>query len=129
MDFLKPESWPRAPGFSWAVCAGGRAVFVAGRDAFGAFRQHLRALVGQARIRDAQSALPVLLIHEDSNLYSTEPFGGSEAPNLWRLNGWGDFQQPADATLVTVHGQGAPKPFSARTLLGNQAPADGCTAN
>ena len=31
MDFLKPESWPRAPGFSWGVSATGRLVFVAGQ--------------------------------------------------------------------------------------------------
>ena len=31
MDFLKPESWPRAPGFSWGVSARGRSVFVAGQ--------------------------------------------------------------------------------------------------
>ena len=31
MDFLKPESWPRAPGFSWGVAATGRLVFVAGQ--------------------------------------------------------------------------------------------------
>ncbi|MBT6276553.1 MAG: RidA family protein [Chromatiales bacterium] len=31
MDFLKPESWPRAPGFSWGVSGTGRTVFVAGQ--------------------------------------------------------------------------------------------------
>ena len=31
MDFLKPESWPRAPGFSWGTSASGRTVFVAGQ--------------------------------------------------------------------------------------------------
>ena len=31
MDFLQPESWPRAPGFSWGVSATGRAVYVAGQ--------------------------------------------------------------------------------------------------
>ena len=31
MDFLKPETWPRAPGFSWGVSARGRAIFVAGQ--------------------------------------------------------------------------------------------------
>ena len=31
MDFLKPETWPRAPGFSWGVAAKGRQVFVAGQ--------------------------------------------------------------------------------------------------
>lgn len=31
MDFLKPETWPRAPGFSWGVAATGRQVFVAGQ--------------------------------------------------------------------------------------------------
>lgn len=31
MDFLKPEAWPRAPGFSWGVAAKGRQVFIAGQ--------------------------------------------------------------------------------------------------
>jgi len=31
MDFLKPESWARAPGFSWGTAATGRQVFVAGQ--------------------------------------------------------------------------------------------------
>ncbi|MEM7404727.1 MAG: RidA family protein [Pseudomonadota bacterium] len=31
MDFLHPETWPRAPGFSWGVSASGRTVFVAGQ--------------------------------------------------------------------------------------------------
>ena len=31
MDFLKPESWPRAPGFSWGTSASGRTVFIAGQ--------------------------------------------------------------------------------------------------
>ena len=31
MDFLHPESWPRAPGFSWGVAATGRQIFVAGQ--------------------------------------------------------------------------------------------------
>ena len=34
MDFLKPESWPRAPGFSWGVASRGRMVFVAGQVAW-----------------------------------------------------------------------------------------------
>ena len=31
MDFLHPESWSRAPGFSWGTSARGRHVFVAGQ--------------------------------------------------------------------------------------------------
>jgi len=31
MDFLQPENWPRAPGFSWGIAARGRQVFVAGQ--------------------------------------------------------------------------------------------------
>jgi enamine deaminase RidA (YjgF/YER057c/UK114 family) len=31
MDFLHPENWPRAPGFSWGVAAEGRLVFAAGQ--------------------------------------------------------------------------------------------------
>jgi enamine deaminase RidA (YjgF/YER057c/UK114 family) len=31
VDFLQPENWPRAPGFSWGVAATGRQVFAAGQ--------------------------------------------------------------------------------------------------
>lgn len=31
MDFLQPENWKRAPGFSWGVAARGRQVYVAGQ--------------------------------------------------------------------------------------------------
>jgi enamine deaminase RidA (YjgF/YER057c/UK114 family) len=31
VEFLKPDSWPRAPGFSWGVAAQGQQVFVAGQ--------------------------------------------------------------------------------------------------
>jgi enamine deaminase RidA (YjgF/YER057c/UK114 family) len=31
VDFLQPESWARAPGFSWGVAASGRTVYVAGQ--------------------------------------------------------------------------------------------------
>ena len=53
-------------------------------------------------------------------------FGGKSAPNLWRLNGWGDFQIPADATIVTVQPENKQTPFTAETLLGHKAPTKGC---
>lgn len=49
------------------------------------------------------------------------------APNLWRLNAWGDYQAPADATKITVQPDNKDEPFTAITLLGNKLPAEGCS--
>ena len=64
-------------------------------DAFADFRsqliKHAAAFKG-----------PVLLIHGDTGPYCLDKtFGGSEAPNIWRLNAGGDYHQPLDATVVT----------------------------
>jgi len=66
---------------------------------------------------------PVLLIHGDTNPFCIEQ-GFEDAPTLWRLNAWGDFQEPGDATLVTVDPT-SEVPFSARTLLEGKA-AEAC---
>ena len=66
---------------------------------------------------------PVLLIHGDTHPYCIQR-GFLETPGLWRLNAWGDFQEPGDATLVTVD-LAAEAPFTARTLLGD-VPAGAC---
>ena len=67
----------------------------------------------------AALARPVLLIHGDTHPFCLDAgFGGERAPNLWRLNAWGDFQTPGDATLVTVQPDDREQPFVARTLLG-----------
>ena len=68
-----------------------------------------------------------LLLHGDSNPYCMDKeFGGKQAPNLWRLNAWGDFQDPADATVVTVRPESKQTPFAAETLLEHNVPADEC---
>ena len=95
-------------------------------DAFADFRAQLRRHAANFRDR-GQPRRPVLLIHGDTNPYCLDrQFGGSRAPNLWRLNAWGDFQQPADATAIAVQPANASQPFSVHTLLGHQSPAEGC---
>ena len=94
-------------------------------DAFANFREQL--IRHAARFEHQGVPKPVLLVHGDTHPYCLDQqFGGSAAPNLWRLNAWGDFQQPADATEITVQSQ-AEEPFTVRTLLGRQAPAEGCS--
>lgn len=95
-------------------------------DAFQDFRDNLRLLAGKFAERN-QPRKPVLLLHGDTNSYCLDKkFGGKSAPNLWRLNAWGDFTTPADATVVTVNPADAQTPFAAETLLGHKVPLDGC---
>ncbi|MCI5143791.1 MAG: hypothetical protein D3909_19115, partial [Candidatus Electrothrix sp. ATG1] len=66
---------------------------------------------------------PVLLLHGDTYPFCMDKdFGGPQAPNLWRLNAWGDFKTPADATVVTVQAESPQQPFAAETLLGHEKP-------
>ncbi|MEC9267959.1 MAG: hypothetical protein VX464_18035 [Pseudomonadota bacterium] len=68
---------------------------------------------------------PVLYIHGDTDPYCLDrTFGGEAAPNLWRLNGAGDYAV-IDAVRVTVS-PGEETPFKAATLLDGVAPTDGC---
>jgi hypothetical protein len=91
-------------------------------DAFADFRQQLRQ-----RAHGFSSSKPVLLIHGDTHPYCWDKqFGGPTAPNLWRLNAWGDFQKPADATEITVRPGNPAEPFSARTLVNRIQPAGRC---
>lgn len=95
-------------------------------DAFKSFRQQIR-FEAKHFAKRGENRRPVLLIHGDTNPYCLDKsFGGKDAPNLWRLNAWGDFTSPADATIVTVDTNNTLTPFSARTLLGKKAPSDGC---
>ena len=95
-------------------------------DAFAGFRGHLIRLAGGFRDR-GEPRRPVLLVHGDTNPYCLDnTLGGEQAPNLWRLNAWGDFQSPADATAITVQPDNSETPFAARTLLGHRAPVRGC---
>lgn len=95
-------------------------------DAFLSFRDNLRLNAGNFNER-GKPRKPVLLLHGDTNPYCMDKeFGGEQAPNLWRLNAWGDFKAPADATVVTVRPESKQTPFSAETLLEHNVPADGC---
>ena len=89
-------------------------------DAFADFRAQL--------IKHARSfKRPVLLVHGDTNPYCLDKgFGGSEVPNLWRLNAGGDYHQPIDATVVSVRLKGSDNTFTVRGLIDGEAPADGC---
>ena len=95
-------------------------------DAFQSFRDNLR--LNAAKFSDLnEPRRPVLLLHGDTHPYCMDKeFGGQLAPNLWRLNAWGDFQVPADATVVTVQPENKQTPFVAETLLGHKVAADKC---
>jgi hypothetical protein len=95
-------------------------------DGFANFRAQLGRLAGNFRDR-GQPRRPVLLVHGDTNPYCWDKdFGGVMAPNLWRLNGWGDFQSPPDATQITVDPANTAQPFQAQTLIHQQVPTEGC---
>ncbi|MEM7180828.1 MAG: hypothetical protein AAF518_07940 [Spirochaetota bacterium] len=95
-------------------------------DAFKSFRQHLRQQAGNFSQR-GKSLLPVLLVHGDTNAYCWDRrFGGTKAPNLWRLNAWGDFADPADATVIGIDWKNRKSPFSAKTLVEGHKPAKSC---
>ena len=98
-------------------------------DAFAAFRGQLVALASGFRdwSKPGGPRKPVLLLHGDTNPYCLDKgFGGSRAPNLWRLNAWGDFRQPADATVVVVQPDDPAAPYSAHSLLGGEVPEPSC---
>ena len=91
-------------------------------DAYAGLRQQLRQRAHEF------AGMPVLLVHGDTHPYCWDKgFGGTSAPNLWRLNAWGDFQQPADATEISVQPDNQAEPFSARTLLKQIRPGSQCS--
>lgn len=97
-------------------------------DAFAAFRLDLVRLSKNfyPSYKDTRRR-PVLLVHGDTNPYCFDTeFGGDQAPNLWRLNAWGDYREPADATVITVQPGKRDTPFAAKTLLGGQVPETNC---
>ena len=97
-------------------------------DAFFTFRRQIRQLAMNFYPRDSFRKLPVLLLHGDTSPYCWDKkFGGASAPNLWRLNAWGDYQTPADATKITIQTENQDQPFSARTLVGRQSPESNCS--
>ena len=95
-------------------------------DAFASFRENLiRDARGFADLNEPRR--PVLLVHGDTNPYCWDKdFGGELAPNLWRLNAWGDYKSPADATEIIVQLDNLQKPFKARTLIHHLKPAKSC---
>lgn len=95
-------------------------------DAFANFRDQLSNWASDFRDR-GQPRRPVLLIHGDTNPYCLDrDFGGERAGNLWRLNAWGDYQSPADATLVTFDPENGVTPFQIQTLVHGIAPDSDC---
>ena len=96
-------------------------------DAFLTFRENLKIAAGGFKGGWDKPLKPVLFLHGDTNPFCMDrEFGGKTAPNLWRLNAWGDFKAPVDATVVTVSPENGNDPFSARTLIGNVSPDAGC---
>lgn len=70
---------------------------------------------------------PVLFLHGDTNPYCFDKtFGEKIAPNLWRLNAWGDYQSHADATVVSFEPNNHTTPFSAHTLQSKETPQNQC---
>lgn len=95
-------------------------------DGFADFYQHLQHQAKNFHAPD-QPAKPVLLIHGDTRPYCWDKkFGGNAALNLWRLNAWGDYQTPPDATEITVQLDNITEPFAARTLTGHKLPQSTC---
>jgi hypothetical protein len=90
-------------------------------DAFAKFKADLKYQAKNFAKR-GNKVKPVLLIHGDTNPYCLDKI----TDNLFRLNAWGDFQNPADATIVTIDSSNKDLPFSAKTLLGNKSPDKGC---
>ncbi len=96
-------------------------------DAFLSFRDNLRLNARNFAKRGDAARRPVLLVHGDTNPYCMDKdFGGRQAPNLWRLNAWGDYQDPADATVITVQLGNRQQPFAAQTLIEKKTPAEQC---
>jgi len=95
-------------------------------DAFASFRETL--------IRDARGFFdfdeprrPVLLLHGDTNPYCWDKdFGGELAPNLWRINAWGDYRTPGDATEIIIQLDNPQEPFAAKTLMQQLEPDAAC---
>ena len=94
-------------------------------DPYETFRAQLRQ--ASSKFRDPASELkPILVVHGDTFPFCLDSgFGGEQAPNLYRLNAWGDFQQPADVTAITFMPDQAQTPFQVQTLV-NQVQPEAC---
>ncbi len=88
-------------------------------DGFAASRTLMRDLADRF-------ARPVLIVHGDTAPYCWDTgFGGTEAPNLWRLNAGGDFIL-IDAVRLTITPDQEDRPFHAESLLYRIPPAASC---
>jgi hypothetical protein len=68
--------------------------------------------------------VPVLMVHGDTNGYCLDqPI--ADAPNLWRLNGVGDWKV-IDADLISFDPTNPRKPFTVRGLLSGLEPLSRC---
>jgi hypothetical protein len=95
-------------------------------DAFARFRAQVRWNASNFRDR-GKPLRPVLLLHGDTNPFCWDRgFGGDVAPNLQRLNVWGDFKSPGDVTVVTHQPEDANAPFDVHTLLEGEKPTATC---
>lgn len=88
-------------------------------DGYFLFRERLQALA-------KTTSQPILVIHGDTSPYCfDQPF--SPAPNLWRLNGPGDYLSH-DIAQITFR-QGSPTPFQVQGLLSGTAAPSSCVDN
>ena len=93
---------------------------------FEKFTNHLR-LKAKQFVNDKNNHKPVLFLHGDSKAYCFDKkFGKDSAPNLWRLNAWGDYKEHADATVVQFNPKDKSNPFKAHTLSSNELPKSSC---
>lgn len=87
-------------------------------DAFFVYREELKK---QAKL----SRQPMLYLHGDTNPYCMDN-NYLGAKNLWRLNSWGDFLEPADIVEININLKNSKSPFSAKTLYTKKEPKSGC---
>lgn len=95
-----------------------------------------KVVMDALKAASATGGKPVLLVHGSTDTMCLDKtYGGAVAPNLWRLNGPGDYWQSGnqgadplvrDAAVVSID-HGKSEPFSFRLLLsGKSIPVGGC---
>ena len=85
---------------------------------------HYAAICQSVRKLARNLPVPVLMVHGDTNGYCLDqPI--ADAPNLWRLNGVGDWKV-IDADLVSFDPSNPRKPFTVRGLLTGLEPLSRC---
>lgn len=84
-------------------------------DPYQVYRQQLREAA-------TEFGKPMLFIHGDTEPFCLDKgYGGTKAPNLWRLNGAGDYNL-IDALRVDVR-DSETEPFSIKALTGDAVPS------